>query len=115
MVPPWGAEPLGVGTDANELGRLTMIIVSRLNGARFAINDMLVERVEANPDTVVVLSDGKKFIVRESLDDVVRQIAEARAEVHARAERVEVVDVAPPALRLIEGEQHATEGDSWTQ
>ena len=115
MVPPLRAESLGVGTDANAPGRLTMIIVSRLNGARFAINDQLVERVEANPDTVVVLSDGKKFIVRESLDDVVRMIAEARAEVQARSERVEVVDVAPPALRLIDGEQNATEGDSWIQ
>ncbi len=92
-----------------------MITVTRLNGARFAINDLLVERVEANPDTVVVLSDGKKFIVRESLDHVVHLIAEARAEVRARADRVEMVDVAPPELRLVTGEPSAKEGEPWTQ
>ena len=43
-----------------------MITLTRLNGATFALNDQMVERVEANPDTVVVLADGKKFIVAES-------------------------------------------------
>ena len=80
-----------------------MITLTRLNGAAFALNDQLVERVEANPDTVVVLMDGKKFIVVESVDEVVDQIRQARADVAHRSSMIEIVEAAGPELRLING------------
>lgn len=80
-----------------------MITLTRLNGATFALNDQMVERVEANPDTVVVLADGKKFIVAESVDEVVEQIRRARADVALRSSMIEVVEDPGPELRLIKG------------
>lgn len=80
-----------------------MITLTRLNGAVFALNDLMVERVEANPDTVVVLTDGKKFIVAESVDEVVEQIRQARADVSVRSSMIEIVDDPGPDLRLIKG------------
>ena len=80
-----------------------MITLTRLNGATFALNDQMVERVEANPHTVVVLADGKKFIVAESVDEVVEQIRRSRADVALRASMVEVVEDPGPELRLIRG------------
>lgn len=80
-----------------------MITLTRLNGANFALNDQMIERVEANPDTVVVLNDGKKFIVAESVDDVVEQIRQARADVAVRSTMIEVVDYPGPELRLLRG------------
>ena len=47
-----------------------MIRVTRLNGERFALNPDLIERVEAHPDTVVFLIDGTKYVVRETVDEV---------------------------------------------
>src|SRR3712207_8957207 len=47
-----------------------VIRVTRLNGERFALNPDLVERVEGHPDTVVFLVDGTKYIVSESVDEV---------------------------------------------
>lgn len=86
-----------------------MITLTRLNGATFALNDQLVERIEANPDTVVVLVDGKKFIVSEPVSDVIEQIRQARADVAIRAAMVEVVETPGPDLRLINGaHQHST-------
>ncbi len=82
-----------------------MITLTRLNGAAFALNDQMVERVEANPDTVVVLADGKKFIVAESVDEVVEQIRQSRADVAVRAAMIEVVDDPGPELRLIKGRE----------
>lgn len=82
-----------------------MITLTRLNGATFALNDQMVERVEANPDTVVVLADGKKFIVAESVDEVVEQIRRSRADVSLRASMIEVVDEPGPELRLIRGRE----------
>jgi flagellar protein FlbD len=60
-----------------------VIRVTRLNGERFALNPDLIERVEAHPDTVVFLVDGTKYVVRESVDEVLLEIREYRAGILA--------------------------------
>ena len=60
-----------------------MIRVTRLNGERFALNPDLIERVEAHPDTVVFLVDGTKYVVKESVDEVLLEIREYRAGILA--------------------------------
>lgn len=87
-----------------------MINLTRLNGASFALNDRLVERIEANPDTVIILVDGKKFIVAEPVDDVVEQIRQARADVARRSAMVEVVEAPAPELRLVTADDADTGG-----
>jgi flagellar protein FlbD len=66
-----------------------MIPVTRLNGSKLTINALLIETVEETPDTLITLTTGKKYIVTESLSDVVelttaymRQIGAVRATVH---------------------------------
>ena len=51
-----------------------MITVRRLNGSEVTINAALIESVEAAPDTVIVLATGNRFIVRESVEDVVGKV-----------------------------------------
>ena len=46
--------------------------MTRLNGELFALNPDLIERVEAHPDTVAFLVDGTKYVVRESVDEVLQ-------------------------------------------
>lgn len=58
-----------------------MIIVSRLNGQRFGVNADHIERIEEMPDTVLTLADGTKYIVQESLDEVLDKIVEYRSEI----------------------------------
>lgn len=58
-----------------------MIIVSRLNGERFGVNADHIERIEEMPDTVLTLADGTKYIVRESLEEVLDKIVGYRAEI----------------------------------
>ena len=58
-----------------------MIVVTRLNDSRFAINPDLIERIHATPDTTIVLIDGAKYIVTESMDEVIEMIARYRARV----------------------------------
>ena len=60
-----------------------MIRVTRLNGDQFALNPDLIERVEGHPDTVAFLVDGTKYVVRESVDDVLQEIREYRASILA--------------------------------
>jgi flagellar protein FlbD len=59
----------------------TVIRVTRLNGEQFALNPDLIERVEAHPDTVVFLVDGTKYVVKESVDEVILEIREFRAAI----------------------------------
>ena len=60
-----------------------MIRVTRLNGERFALNPDLIERVEGHPDTVAFLVDGTKYVVKESVDEVLDEIREYRAGILA--------------------------------
>ena len=60
-----------------------MIRVTRLNGDQFALNPDLIERVEAHPDTVAFLVDGTKYVVKESVDEVLQAIREYRAGILA--------------------------------
>src|SRR3546814_16836047 len=62
-----------------------MIALSRLNGSRFAVNSELIERIDASPETVITLVDGTKYLVAESLADVIDAIRAFRASVVASA------------------------------
>ena len=66
-----------------------MIIVTRLNGGLFGVNPDLVQRVESAPDTILTLIDGSKYIVEESMAEVISRITEHRALVLARARQIE--------------------------
>ena len=60
-----------------------MIVVTRLNNSQFAINPDLIERIHSNPDTTLVMVDGAKYIVTESMTEVIDKIAHYRARVIA--------------------------------
>ncbi|NLU33128.1 MAG: flagellar FlbD family protein [Clostridiaceae bacterium] len=53
-----------------------MIKVSRFNGTSFVINCEWIETVEATPDTVITLVNGKKYVVNESVDDIINMVIE---------------------------------------
>lgn len=63
-----------------------MIVVTRLNGTRFAVNPDILERIHESPDTHLVTLDGAAYVVRESLAEVVELIADYRASVLRRAQ-----------------------------
>ncbi|MGN7174934.1 hypothetical protein BK139_00570 [Paenibacillus sp. FSL R5-0490] len=51
-----------------------MIKVSRLNGKTFVLNALYIETVESFPDTTITLTNGKKYVVKESEDRVMQSI-----------------------------------------
>ena len=58
-----------------------MIIVTRLGGRPFYLNSDLIESLEAVPDTTIQLTTGKKVLVSERPDEVIRRIIEFRREI----------------------------------
>jgi flagellar protein FlbD len=78
-----------------------MIIVTRLHGSSVAVNCDLIERVEATPDTVLTLVDGSRYVVRESVAEIVDKVRAFRASVVLLAGRLETPDTTGQRLRLV--------------
>ena len=86
-----------------------MIIVTRLNGAQFGVNPDLLQRVDSAPDTILTLIDGTKYIVRESMAEVIARVNEHRAQLLARAQEIQAAP--SPAVELVRDADEALAGD----
>jgi flagellar protein FlbD len=62
-----------------------VIALNRLGGLPLAVNPDLIERCEHTPDTVITMVDGHKFVVVESIEQVVALVRDWRASVAAEA------------------------------
>jgi flagellar protein FlbD len=60
-----------------------MISLTRLSGSVFVLNADLIERLDSTPDTVITLVDGKKYVVVETMSEVVDAIRVYRSAVIA--------------------------------
>ena len=58
-----------------------MIAVHRLRGEPMFLNADLLESIEATPDTVLTLVDGRRIVVADSPDEIAERIVEFRASV----------------------------------
>ncbi|HEY8500609.1 MAG TPA: flagellar FlbD family protein [Clostridia bacterium] len=58
-----------------------MIEVTRLNKKEFVINCDWIETVEATPDTVITLTNGKKYVVSEKVDDIIEKVIEYKRKI----------------------------------
>lgn len=71
-----------------------MITLTRLSGSVFVLNSDLIERIDATPDSVVTLIDGKKYVVSESLEQIINLVRTYRGEVIAVG--AHIADEPPP-------------------
>jgi flagellar protein FlbD len=78
-----------------------MIIVTRLHGTSVAVNCDLIERVEASPETVVTLVDGSRYVVRESVAEIVDKVRAFRASLVLLAGRLDERSPASQRLHLV--------------
>ncbi|QFP42037.1 flagellar protein FlbD [Borrelia miyamotoi] len=58
-----------------------MIYVTKLNGDGYYLNPCHIESIEANPDTTILLMNGKKIVVKENVVEVVDKIRTYRREI----------------------------------
>src|SRR3954452_974790 len=78
-----------------------MITLTRLSGSVFVLNSDLIERIDATPDSVVTLVDGKKYVVAESLQQIIDAVRTYRGQIVALSSHLaeSAEDEAPPAER----------------
>ena len=48
--------------------------MTRFNKTTLVINAEIIEFLEATPDTVITLTDGKKIVVVEPVDEIIEKI-----------------------------------------
>ena len=91
-----------------------MIAVTCRNGEHFSIDPRSIERVEADPDTVIHLVDGTKYVVADTFADLLRVISDHRALALVARQQIyggvaEIVEKRP-AMR-IERRARSRDGD----
>ena len=59
-----------------------MITLTRLNEESMMLNAIYIEKVEATPDTLITLTNGKKYIVIEPVDRVIELISSYYKEIN---------------------------------
>ena len=62
-----------------------MIRMTRLQGAEIYLNPDLIFSLEANPDTVVTLTNGEKYVLRDKIQDVVQRFIEYKKAISGPA------------------------------
>ena len=60
-----------------------MIQVTRINRVPLVVNSDLIEHIETTPDTVVSLTNGQKFMVLESADEIIQRVIAFRRQILA--------------------------------
>ena len=51
-----------------------MITVTKLNDKEVLINSAHIEFIESTPDTTITMATGRKIIVLESLEEIIKRI-----------------------------------------
>jgi flagellar protein FlbD len=60
-----------------------MIALRRLNNVPMMVNPDLIESLEATPDTVVTLTNGNKFVVRDTMEQIREEIIDFKRRIYA--------------------------------
>ena len=58
-----------------------MIRLTRLDNHEMVVNADLVESLEATPDTIISMTTGRKIVVKEPVDEVIKRIIEFRRRI----------------------------------
>lgn len=58
-----------------------MIKLTGMNNKEFVINAEHIEKVEEMPDTIITLTNGNKYIVLETVDEVIDLVIEYKNKI----------------------------------
>lgn len=58
-----------------------MIKLTRLNDEAFVLNAELIKTVEASPNTVITITSGNKYIVKEEVQQVIDAVVEYKRSI----------------------------------
>lgn len=50
---------------------INMIQLTRINGTELLVNEQFIEIAEQTPDTVITMQNGHRYLVRESIEEII--------------------------------------------
>jgi len=59
-----------------------MIKLTGMNKKEFYLNADHIEKLEEVPESIITLTNGKKYIVLEELDEVIRRVIEYKRKIY---------------------------------
>lgn len=59
-----------------------MVTLTKLNDKFFTINSDLIETLEETPDTVIVMTTGNKYVVKETQQEIIDKIVQYKRRIH---------------------------------
>ncbi len=65
-----------------------MITLTRLNQSEVVLNSDLIEHIEVGADTVVALTNGSVFVVKQTWEEILEKIVDFRRRIHSLPQRV---------------------------
>ena len=51
-----------------------MIQLTRINGTELLVNEQFIEIAEQTPDTVITMQNGHRYLVRESIEEIIGKV-----------------------------------------
>ena len=60
-----------------------MITLTKLNEKEFVLNDDLIQTMEETPNTVITLTNGIKYVVKENCEEIKTKIIEYKRMIFA--------------------------------
>ncbi|WDV47699.1 flagellar FlbD family protein [Clostridiaceae bacterium M8S5] len=70
-----------------------MIVVNRMNNEEFVLNSDLIETVEETPDTVITLTNGKKFVVKDTREEIIEKVVKFKKRCTISCTKAEISEV----------------------
>ena len=67
-----------------------MIVLTKMNHDKFLVNHLQIECIELIPETKIVMMNRSYYLVRETADEIFRNIAEYNAKVQDIARTIRV-------------------------
>ena len=61
-----------------------MILLTRVNGTPILLNDEFIELVEETPDTVITMKNGHRYLVKESINEIIERAVSYSRRVRGR-------------------------------
>ncbi|CDI49798.1 flagellar FlbD family protein [Clostridium tetani] len=59
-----------------------MIYLTGLDNKDFVLNADHIEKLQSVPETVITLTNGKKYLVKEEIDDIISRVLKYKREIY---------------------------------
>jgi flagellar protein FlbD len=59
-----------------------MIWLTGLNQKEFVLNSDLIEKIEEVPESMITLTNGKKYLVTESVEEIIKKVVKYKRGIY---------------------------------